>query len=78
LVVVGSLMFSELGNIDYTDKAVKYATFFIVLIMPLTYSITNGLMAGAFVYTFVMLVEKKILPPQQTNSMFESITRGKM
>ncbi len=59
LVIVGSLMFSELGNIDYSDAAVKYATFFIVLMMPLTYSITNGLMMGAFVYTVIMVVEKR-------------------
>ena len=59
LVIVGSLMFSELGNIDYNDTAVKYAAFFIVLMMPLTYSITNGLMIGAFVYTVIRVFEKK-------------------
>lgn len=48
--------FSELGKIDYSDTAVKYATFFIVLMMPLTYSITNGLMIGTFVYVAVSLI----------------------
>jgi len=59
LVIIGSLMFSELGNIDYSDNAIKYATFFIVLMMPLTYSITNGLLIGSFVYTVIRFVEKK-------------------
>jgi len=59
LVIVGSSMFSELGKIDYSDNAIKYSTFFIVLMMPLTYSITNGLMIGAFVYTLVRIIEKR-------------------
>ena len=59
LVVVGTYMFSELGKIDYSNNAIKYATFFIVVMMPLTYSITNGLMFGAFIYVFVSLVEKR-------------------
>ncbi len=58
VVVVGSYMFSELKNINYDDEATKYATFFIVLMMPLTYSITNGLMIGAFVYVLIKLFQK--------------------
>jgi len=58
LVVVGSYMFSELKNIDYSDSATKYATFFIVLMMPLTYSITNGLMIGAFIYVLIKLFQR--------------------
>ena len=59
LVVVGSLMFSELAKIDYSDFAIKYTTFFIVLMMPLTYSITDGLMIGAFVYVVIKLFQKR-------------------
>ncbi|NPA65866.1 MAG: NCS2 family permease [Epsilonproteobacteria bacterium] len=59
IVVVGSYMFSELRHIDYDDAATKYATFFIVLMMPLTYSITNGLMIGAFVYVVIKLFQKE-------------------
>lgn len=57
LVIVGALMFSELKNIDYSDPAIVFSTFFMVLMMPLTYSITNGLMLGAFVYVFVELIQ---------------------
>jgi AGZA family xanthine/uracil permease-like MFS transporter len=59
LIIVGVLMFSELGKIDYRNNAVKYATFFIVLMMPLTYSITNGLLIGTFIYVIVSLVERR-------------------
>ncbi len=57
LVIVGALMFSELKSIDYSDPAVMFSTFFIVMMMPLTYSITNGLMLGAFVYVLVELIQ---------------------
>lgn len=59
LIVIGIMMFSELQNIDYTNEATKYATFFIVLGMPMTYSITNGLLLGALVYIFVSMIQGK-------------------
>jgi AGZA family xanthine/uracil permease-like MFS transporter len=59
LIVIGMMMFSELQYINYQDQAVKASTFFIVLGMPLTYSITNGLLLGALVFVFVRVVEGK-------------------
>jgi AGZA family xanthine/uracil permease-like MFS transporter len=61
LVVVGVLMFSELGKINFekVDFATSAAAFFIVLLMPLTYSITNGISAGFIVYTIIKLVKKE-------------------
>jgi len=58
LVIVGSFMFNELKNVNYDDYATKYATFFIVLLMPLTYSITNGLMIGSFIYVLIKLFQR--------------------
>jgi len=57
LIVIGAMMFGELKYIDYDDNAIKYGAFFIVLGMPLTYSITNGLLLGALVFAFVRIVE---------------------
>jgi len=59
LIVIGVMMFSELQHLDYRDNAVKFSAFFIVLGMPLTYSITNGLLLGAVVFSFVKIVEGK-------------------
>ena len=59
LVVIGVMMFGELQYIDYQDQAVKYGTFFIVLGMPLTYSITDGLLMGALAYVFVRIVQNR-------------------
>lgn len=57
LVIVGALMFGELKNIDYSDPAIMFSAFFMVLMMPVTYSITNGLILGAFVYVLVELIQ---------------------
>ena len=57
LIVIGVMMFSELQHIDYQDPAIKYSTFFIVMGMPLMYSITNGLLLGALVFVFINLVQ---------------------
>jgi len=59
LIVVGMMMFSELQHINYRDNAVKFSTFFIVLGMPLTYSITDGLLLGSLVFVSVRIIEGK-------------------
>lgn len=58
LVMVGVMMFSELANIDFKDSATSVAAFFIVMLMPLTYSITTGLAFGFVAYFFVRLVTR--------------------
>ncbi len=59
LVVVGVLMFTELGNINFknNDLAITSASFLIVILMPLTFSITNGFAAGFIVYTSLKLLK---------------------
>ncbi len=60
LVIVGMLMFSELGQIDLSDKAAMVGSFFIVLMMPLTYSITDGLMFGSIMYALAKIFLGKV------------------
>ena len=59
LVVVGILMFTELGNINFqsNDLAITSSAFLIVIMMPLTYSITNGFAAGFIVYTSLKILK---------------------
>ena len=59
LVMVGVLMFSELGKINFADPAVLIASFLTVLLMPLTYSITLGLSAGFVMYLLVLVVQRR-------------------
>ncbi|MCU1527086.1 MAG: transporter [Frondihabitans sp.] len=46
LVVVGALMVSQIKNIDWTEFSVALPVFLTVIVMPLTYSISNGIGAG--------------------------------
>jgi len=57
LVAVGVLMFMELGrmNFENMDIATASAAFFSILLMPLTFSITNGLAAAFVTYTAIKL-----------------------
>ncbi len=61
LVVVGVLMFTELGKINFekVDLATAAAAFFMVFLMPLTFSITNGIAAGFVVYTIIKFAKKE-------------------
>ncbi|MFK5882635.1 MAG: NCS2 family permease [Sulfurospirillum sp.] len=59
LVMVGVLMFTELANINFKDPAIAIATFLIVIMMPLTYSITNGLAFGFLAYLLIKLLKRE-------------------
>jgi AGZA family xanthine/uracil permease-like MFS transporter len=59
LVMVGVLMFSELSHINFDDIAINIATFLIVIMMPLTFSITNGLAFGFIAYLLIKLLKKE-------------------
>ena len=66
LVCVGVLMFSEVAKINFKDDAFAVATFFIVFLMPFTYSITTGLAFGFIAYLLVRLAKRE----------FDKITLG--
>ena len=59
LVAVGILMFTELGRMDFAnmDTATASGAFLTIILMPLTFSITNGLAAGFITYTIVKLAK---------------------
>ncbi len=61
LVIVGVLMFGELRKVAFqeSDLATNAAIFLIVLLMPLTYSITTGIAAGFLVYVALKLVKRE-------------------
>jgi len=62
LMLVGWFMFKPLLDINKTgdiDFATGFAILLTVFVMPLTYSITNGIGAGFLAYTFLKLVSGK-------------------
>ncbi len=59
LVMVGIFMFADLRGIDFSNLEVGIPACLIILVMPLTFSITLGLGAGFISHTFILLVSGK-------------------
>ena len=50
LVIVGFLLMTQIRNIDFDDYAIAIPAFLTIVLMPFTYSITNGIGAGFVSY----------------------------
>lgn len=57
LVVVGFLMATQVRNIDFTDYAIGIPAFLTMILMPFTYSITNGIGAGFISYAVIRIAQ---------------------
>ncbi len=55
LVVVGGLMMSAIAEIDWNDICVSFPAFLTVVMIPLTFSIANGLACGIISYVIIHL-----------------------
>ena len=56
LIIVGVLMISSLGEIQWTKLEIAVPAFLTMICMPLTYSIANGIALGLVAYPVTMLV----------------------
>ena len=56
LIIVGVLMVSSLGNIDWKDFAIAVPSFLTMALMPLSYSIATGIAVGFIFYPITMVV----------------------
>jgi AGZA family xanthine/uracil permease-like MFS transporter len=59
LVVVGFLMMTAVRTIDWTDYEIAIPAFLTIVLMPFTYSISNGIGAGVITYTLIKAVSGK-------------------
>ncbi len=57
LVVVGFLMFTQIRSIDFGDFGIAIPAFLTIVLMPFTYSITNGIGAGFVSYVLIRAVQ---------------------
>jgi AGZA family xanthine/uracil permease-like MFS transporter len=53
LVIVGALMVSQIKDVDWTDFSVALPVFLTIIVMPLTYSIANGIGVGFVTWVIV-------------------------
>ncbi|WP_330588283.1 hypothetical protein [Emergencia sp. 1XD21-10] len=66
LVWVGLLMMDSIKKIDFSgDIADTVSGFFTMIMMPFTYSVSNGIMFGILTWVFLKLVTRKgrSIPP---------------
>jgi AGZA family xanthine/uracil permease-like MFS transporter len=57
LVLVGVLMAGSLNKIDWQDLDEAIPAFLTVILIPLTYSLTQGLVYGMLVYTLIKITK---------------------
>lgn len=60
LVIVGALMMAQIRFIDFTDFSVLLPVFLAITVMPLTYSIANGIGAGFIAWVVVRSLSGKV------------------
>ena len=59
LVLVGFLMMTHVREIPWDDLELAIPAFLTIVLMPFTYSITNGIGAGFVAYTFIKVARGK-------------------
>lgn len=59
LIFVGVLMLKNFANVDMTDMRSAVPAFFTLIMMPLTYSISNGIGIGCISYVLITLLTGK-------------------
>jgi AGZA family xanthine/uracil permease-like MFS transporter len=60
LVAVGFLLMTQVRNIDWDDYTVAIPAFLTIILMPFTYSITNGIGAGFIAFVVLRSVAGRI------------------
>jgi hypothetical protein len=53
LVIVGALMISQIRHLEWDDMSLVIPAFLTIVLMPFTYSITNGIGAGVISYVLL-------------------------
>lgn len=59
LIIAGIQMFSEIMSLDWMDKRAMFSSVMACIMMPLTYSITNGVALGMISYVVLSIVDGK-------------------
>jgi AGZA family xanthine/uracil permease-like MFS transporter len=56
LIIVGLLMVEQIKNIDFDDFSESLPAFVCMIMMPLTYSISNGILIGMITYVLMNVI----------------------
>ena len=59
LIMVGASMLENIGTIDFKEPSIAIPSFFVIIMMPLCYSITTGIEFGFIMYMIAYLLTGK-------------------
>lgn len=59
LIIIGGLMLTNVVNIDFSDFSEAFPAFLVIIMIPLTYSIVDGIAFGFIAYPVVKLFTNK-------------------
>lgn len=59
LIIIGGLMLSNIVNIDFNDFTEAFPAFLVIIMIPLTYSIVDGIAFGFIAYPIVKIFTNK-------------------
>ena len=59
LILIGVSMIQNVANIDWKDILIAIPAFFIIIMMPFSYSITTGIEFGFMFYALISIANKK-------------------
>jgi AGZA family xanthine/uracil permease-like MFS transporter len=71
LIVVGSMMMTAAGEIEWSNPEISIPAFLTMLGIPLMFSIANGLAFGFIAYTLIKLLRGKF---REVNWMVYTLT----
>jgi AGZA family xanthine/uracil permease-like MFS transporter len=60
LIIIGGLMLSNVVNIDFSDFTEAFPAFLVIIMIPLTYSIVDGIAFGFISYPLVKLFTNRL------------------
>lgn len=59
LILVGALMMESIREIDFSDWTEGFPAYLVIVLMPFTYSIANGVAAGLIIYPIIKVITGK-------------------
>lgn len=72
LILVGVMMMGGIGKIDFTKYAIAIPCFFCIALMPMTYSISDGILIGVISYVAIHLFSGSLKEDNPCNNVTTS------
>ena len=69
LILVGVMMMHDIRKVDFTDYVTAIPCFVCIVLMPLTYSISDGILMGVISYVLIHLLSGKSKDTDERNNM---------